>query len=332
MKVAVVGVTGAVGSEILRVLENRNFPVSELVPLASSRSAGKTVSFAGSEVKVQELRVEAFEGVDIALFSAGATRSRTFADAALKSGAWMIDNSSAFRMNPEVPLIVPEINGHLLGEMNSKLVANPNCAAILLTMALEPLRKLAEIRRVVVSTYQSTSGAGAKAMDELLSQTRGLLDGQEPEPEVFQWPIAFNLFSHNSDVEENGYNGEENKVMEETQKILSMPSLPITVTCVRVPVLRAHCEAVNVEFDRPVGEEEIRAAYTGRPGVRLMDDRKGNRFPMPRDTAGQDDVFVGRIRQDVGHPNCIELFLSGDQLLKGAALNAVQIAEAVVNR
>jgi len=331
MRVAVVGVTGAVGTEILRVLESRNFPVTDLVPLASPRSAGTTVSFNGKEFPVQVLSREAFDGVDVALFSAGATRSREFAPAAMAAGAKVIDNSSAFRMDAEIPLVVPEINGDLLANCGNVVVANPNCAAILLTMVLHPLQSVANIERVVVSTYQSTSGAGALAMEELLTQTRGFLEGNEPDPAVFEWPIAFNLFSHNASVEEDGYNGEEKKVMEETQKILGRPALPISVTCVRVPVLRAHCEAVNVEFSREVTEEEVRAALDGKPGVRLQDDRENNHFPMPRSAAGGDDVWVGRIRRDKGHPRAIELFLSGDQLLKGAALNAVQIAEVMVN-
>ncbi len=330
MKVAIVGATGAVGTEMIGVLEQRAFPVTELIPLASPRSAGKIIAFRGEEVPVQVVSAEAFDGVDIALFSAGATRSREFVPAALNAGAWAIDNSSAFRMDPGVPLIVPEVNGTHMPKTRGTVVANPNCAAILLTMALKPLLSVGSLRRVVVSTYQSTSGAGALAMEELVNQTRGYLEDQEPSPHIFQWPIAFNLFSHNSNIEANGYNGEENKVMEETRKILDLPSLPITVTCVRVPVLRAHCESVNVEFEEAVDVEAIRNALKAMPGVQLMDDREENRFPMPRHAAGKDDVFVGRIRQDAGCPNAIELFLSGDQLLKGAALNAVQIAEQVV--
>ena len=333
MRVAVVGVTGAVGTEILRVMERRQFPVSELLPLASPRSAGKSVTFSGKEWTVREVNEAAFANVDVALFSAGATRSRQYVPAALAAGAVAIDNSSAFRMDEEVPLVVPEINGGALrARKNQGVIANPNCAAILLTMVLHPLKTLGNIERVVVSTYQSTSGAGALAMEELIAQTRGYLLGDEPEPQIFQWPIAFNLFSHNSDVEENGYNGEENKVMEETRKILDLPSLPISVTCVRVPILRAHCEAVNIEFDREVDEAHVRNVLRTMPGVRVVDERESNRFPMPRETAGGDDVWVGRIRRDQGHPRAIELFLSGDQLLKGAALNAVQIAEQVIGK
>ncbi len=327
--IAVVGATGAVGTEILRVLEESAIEVGELRPLASERSVGKTVSFHGTDVPVSLLAEDAFDGIDVALFSAGATRSRGFAPAAQRAGAIVVDNSSAFRMDPAIPLVVPEINGHLL-EGHPPLIANPNCAAILLTMALHPLRRLGTLKRVIVSTYQSTSGAGAQAMEELVVQTRGYLEGQEPAPSVFTWPIAFNLFSHNADVESNGYNGEENKVMEETQKILDRPDLPISVTCVRVPILRAHCEAVNLEFDAPVSAASARAAYEGCPGVRVVDDRESNHFPMPREASGIDDILVGRFREDAGYANALEFFLSGDQLRKGAALNAVQIAERVL--
>lgn len=328
-RAAVVGATGAVGTEILKVLESRKFPVETVVPLASPRSVGKTVQFRGKELSVQLAAPEAFDGCDLALFSAGATRSRQLAQAAIDAGAIVVDNSSAFRMHDEVPLVVPEVNAEAMAAEH-RIIANPNCAAIILTMALAPLRKLGTIRRVVVSTYQSASGAGALAMEELVEQTRGHLAGNEPAPSVFQWPIAFNLFSHNSDIEENGFNGEENKVMAETQKILGMPDLPIAVTCVRVPILRAHCEAVNIEFDGPVTEEAARAAYEGVPGVVLQDDRETNHFPMPRKASGQDDVIVGRIRKDPSHPNGLMIFVAGDQLLKGAALNAVQIAERLV--
>ena len=329
LTVAVVGATGAVGTEILRVLESRDFPVGKLIPLASPRSVGRSLTFRGEEVPVQALQADAFEGVDIALFSAGASRSREFGPAARAAGALMVDNSSAFRMDPNVPLVVPEVNGTHLGQ-HQGLIANPNCAAIILTMAVAPLRDLGVFKRLIVSTYQSTSGAGALGMAELLDQTRGYLDGNEPAPEVFQFPIAFNLFSHNADVEENGYNGEENKVMEETRKILGMPELPISVTCVRVPVLRAHCESINLELDQVVDLDEVRQAYAAFPGVQVLDDRGNNHFPMPREVAGTDDVLVGRIRHDFGRPMALDLFVSGDQLLKGAALNAVQIAELLV--
>lgn len=325
-RVAIVGATGAVGTEMVSVLEGRNFPVSELIPLASERSVGKTVQFRGESIPVQLLSKNSFRGVDIGLFSAGAGRSLEFAPAANDAGCVVIDNSSAFRMVPDVPLVVPEVNAHVLGT-HKGVVANPNCAAIILCMAVAPLRRLAGIRRLVVSTYQSTSGAGAMAMQELLDQTAGYLAGNEPPPAVFRWPIAFNLFSHNTKISPNGYNDEENKVMMETRKILEMPHLRMTATCIRVSTLRAHCESVNVEFDQVVGEEDIRAAIRDFPGVVLQDDRTENHFPMPREAAFRDDVFVGRIRRDLGLPEAIDMFVSGDQLRKGAALNAVQIAE-----
>jgi aspartate-semialdehyde dehydrogenase len=322
-KVAVVGATGAVGTEMLRVLERRQFPVAEVVPLASAASVGKTVAFRGQQVPVRELTSGAFEGVEIALFSAGATRSREFAPAAIQAGAVVIDNSSAFRMQEDVPLVVPEINAFEIAS-HKGIIANPNCAAIILCMAVAPLRSL---ERLVVSTYQSTSGAGARAMEELVAQTSGFLAGEEPAPQVFQWPIAFNLFSHNTRIYDNGYNDEENKVMAETRKILRRPDLRVTATCIRVATLRAHAESINVEFDRPVDEAAVREAFEGAPGVQLVDDRAGNHFPMPREAADRDDVLVGRIRRDLSSDRCIDLFVAGDQLLKGAALNAVQIAE-----
>lgn len=249
----------------------------------------------------------------------------------MEAGAIVVDNSSAFRMHPDIPLIVPEVNAAAMSD-HAKIIANPNCAAIILTVGLAPLRSLGQLRRVIVSTYQSASGAGAKAMDELVEQTRGFLAGDEPPPQVFHEPIAFNVFSHNASVEENGYNGEENKVMAETQKILGMPSLGVTVTCIRVSVLRAHCESVLVEFDRSVDPDTARRALADAPGVQVLDDRQNNRFPMPRAASGQDAVFVGRIRRDTSNPHGLWLWLAGDQLLKGAALNAVQIAEAVIAR
>ena len=325
-KVAVAGVTGAVGTEMLKVLEKRQFPVEHVVALASAGSAGKTLKFRGQELHVQELTAESFAGVEIALFSAGGARSKEFAPAAVAAGAVVIDNSSAFRMDPDVPLVVPEINAGEIAR-HKGIIANPNCAAIILTMAVAPLRSLGTIKRIVVSTYQSTSGAGARAMQELIHQTRGYLGGAEPAPEVFQWPIAFNLFSHNTRVYDNGYNDEENKVMNETRKILADDGLRVAATCVRVATLRAHAESINVELDRTVDEAAIRAAYEAFPGVLLVDDRGNNHFPMPREAAERDEVLVGRIRRDPSHDHAIELFVAGDQLLKGAALNAVQIAE-----
>ena len=330
-RIAVVGATGAVGQEILRTLERRNFPVSQLKPLASARSLGKTVTFNGTELPVEELRAEAFEGIDYALFSAGATRSREFADACKKAGAVMIDNSSAFRMREDVPLVVPEINpGDLKNHQG--IIAVPNCSAIILGVPLWPLHQAAGIERIIVSTYQSASGAGALAMAELETQARAHSAGQPIVREVFPHQIAFNVFSHNTAISENGYNEEENKVIEETRKIFHAPELPIVATCIRVPVLRAHSESIVIETKRPLSPEEAREILAKAPGVKLVDNREKNHFPMPLEASGQFDVLVGRIRRDLSHPRGLALFVSGDQLLKGAAWNAVQILEHLVGK
>lgn len=327
-KVAIVGATGAVGQELMGCLERRDFPVSELVPLASPASAGKTVRFRGEDVIVQVAGEDSFTGVDIAFFSAGATRSRALVPAARAAGALVVDNSSAFRMDDEVPLVVPEVNpGALKG--HGGVVANPNCVAAILTVALAPLRALGGIERLIVSTYQSASGAGAKAMEDLIVQTRDHLADRPVIPRVLPHPYAFNLFSHDSAIEENGFNGEENKVIAETQKILGQPDLAMTVTCVRVPVLRAHTESVHITFDRPISAENATRALESAPGVRWVDDPAANLFPMPVEASGEDDVLVGRVRMDGIDDRSLNLLICGDQLLKGAALNAVQIAEAL---
>lgn len=330
-RVAVVGVTGAVGQEILRVLERRKFPVSELVPLASERSAGTEVEFAGKKVKVRKLEAASFAGVEVAFFSAGATRSREFIPIARKAGAVVVDNSSAFRMNPEVPLVVPEVNGDLL-DAKPKLIANPNCSAAILAVALAPLHQLAGLESVVVATYQSASGAGAKAMGELEQQVRDYAAGKELKAEVFPHVLAFNLFSHNSPMGKDGYNEEEQKMVEETRKIFGLPKLRIVPTCVRVPVPRAHSEAVVARFLKPISREAAKRALEGAAGVRLVDEPKKNLFPMPSHASGELDVFVGRVREVEGDPHSIAFFVSGDQLLKGAAWNAVQIAEELAKR
>ena len=331
MKVAIVGATGAVGQELLAVLEKRAFPVTELVPMASSRSVGTQISFAGKEYGVIEANETAFAGVEIAFFSAGATRSRALVPHAVASGCLVVDNSSAYRMDPNVPLIVPEINANQM-HSNSGIIANPNCVAAILTMVLGPLEERVRVRRTIVSTFQSASGAGARAMEDLLAQTTDYLAGSPVVARVLKHPYAFNLFSHDSAVEENGYNGEENKVVAETRKILGRPNLPISITCVRVPVLRAHTMAVNVEFDGPIPPATARAALEQSPGVRVVDHADTNHFPMPNEASGQDDVLVGRIREDPSQANTLNLFVCGDQLLKGAALNAVQIAEAFLSK
>lgn len=325
-RVAILGASGAVGQELVKIFESRRFPVEKLKLLASPRSSGKTVAFNGNPVAIEAVEESCFEDTDIAFFSAGASRSKQWAPIAIAAGARVIDNSSAFRMDDQIPLVVPEINGNCIG--NAPLIAVPNCTAILLTMALEPLRRLSKIERVTVSTYQSASGAGAAAMEELENQTHMMLHGMPAQPEVFPHPIAFNLFSHNTAINEFGYNDEEWKVIHETRKILGISNLKVGVTCVRVPIPRAHTETVIVEFsERAPTEQAVRQALEEFPGVSVMDDRENNYFPMPIDASGNDDVLVGRIRKDYSHDNAIAFMLSGDQLRKGAALNAVQIAE-----
>ncbi|EUB97026.1 aspartate-semialdehyde dehydrogenase [Rhizobium sp. CF080] len=330
--VAIVGATGAVGVELLNCLAARNFPLGGLKLLASARSAGKTVEFKGTELVIEELTEESFEGVDIALFSAGSSISKRFAPIAVKAGAVVIDNSSAFRMEAAVPLIVPEVNGEALGQHRG-IIANPNCVAAIATVALAPLHRAHPIRRLNISTYQAASGAGAAAMEELRLSTAAYLADEVFEPKVLPHPYAFNLFSHNAEMDpESGYNGEELKVVAETRRILDVPALPIGITCIRVPVLRAHAMAISIEFDQPVSPEEARGLLSAAPGLRLVDDRIRNRFPMPSEASGEDDVLVGRIRTDLGDPSgrTLAIFVAGDQLLKGAALNAVQIAERLL--
>ena len=329
-RVAVLGATGAVGMEFLRLFESREFPVDDLRLLASERSAGKNVRFRGEDHTIQAVTAEQFRGVDIAFFSAGASRSREFLPAALEGGALVIDNSSAFRLDDDVPLVVPEVNFDAIAPRH-RLIANPNCTAAILLMAVHSLRQLGEIDRVIVSTYQSASGAGAAAMRELEDQTRDVLEGRPAQPKVMPHPYAFNLFSHNTPIADDGFNDEERKVIAESRKMLGLPDLKMNVTCVRVPVMRAHSESVTIEFrGQAPSEEDVRQVLAEAPGVRVVDDRAGNHFPMPIEASGQDDVLVGRIRRDPSHPSAIALFIAGDQLLKGAALNAVQIAEYMI--
>jgi aspartate-semialdehyde dehydrogenase len=324
--IAIVGATGAVGVEILRVLERRNFLVGNLRLLASARSVGKTLEFKGKPYKVEELTKDAFKGVDIAFFSAGATRSREFVPAAVAAGAVVVDNSSAFRMDPKVPLVVPEVNPGDLVRHNG-VIANPNCTAAILAVAVWPLHQAVGVRKITVATYQSASGAGAAAMEELASQTREIGEGKPVNKAVFPHQIAYNLFSHNTKVAENGYNEEENKVVEETRKMFHAPDLAILPTCIRVPVPRAHSEAIVLELAKPLSPEQARAILAKAPGIKIVDDPARNHFPMPIEASGDLDVHVGRIRRDLSNPNGLALFVAGDQLLKGAAWNAVQIAE-----
>jgi aspartate-semialdehyde dehydrogenase len=329
--VAIVGATGAVGVELLRCLEQRNYPVGSLRLLASPRSAGKTLDFHGRPVTIEATTAEAFEGVDVALFAAGASVSREFIPKALARGCRVVDNSSAFRMNSDIALVVPEVNGDLLAR-GAPLVANPNCVAAIAVMALAPLHAHAPMVRLIGATYQAASGAGAAAMEELELSTAAHLKGETYAPKVLPHPYAFNLFSHNAEVDvDSGYNGEELKAMEEIRKIMRTPDLRASFTCVRVPVLRAHSMALTVEFERAVGVNEALALLSAAPGVRVVNDDAANHYPMPNEASGQGDVLVGRVRQDLSDPSgrTLSLFVAGDQLLKGAALNAVQIAEAM---
>ena len=324
--VAILGATGAVGQEFLLILEERKFPLSRLRLLASGKSAGKKIKFRGEEIPVEEARVDSFKGIDLVLSSAGAKVSRELVPAAVKAGAVVVDNTSAFRMEPDVPLVIPEINPDEIKE-HKGIIANPNCSTIIMAVPLYPLHQAAKARRIIVSTYQAASGAGMKAMLELQEQTREVLSGKKPAPKVFRHPIAFNLFSHDSGVREDGFTEEEYKMIQETRKIFRAPELKMVATTIRVPVLRAHSESLVVEFERPLSEEKARQILEKAPGVEVVDRRKDNYFPMPIDAAGKDPVLVGRIRKDPSSENGLAFFVSGDQLRKGAALNAVQIAE-----
>jgi len=329
VNVAIAGATGAVGAELLKVLEDLDFPVAELRLLASARSVGKTLSFKGQDIVVQELTKDSFAGIDIALISAGAGRSLEFAPAAVSAGAVVVDNSSAFRMDPEVPLVVPEVNPDAV-KSHKGIIANPNCSTIQMVMAIAPIYREAGLQRVVVSTYQATSGAGAAAMEELLSSTREALDGNTPDPENFAHPIAFNVIPHIDVFQDNAYTKEEMKMVLETQKILDAPALKISATCVRIPTLRAHSESINLQTDRKISADQVRALLAATPGVKVIDDPSKNEYPMPLHATGKYDTLVGRIREDISQENGIDLFCVADQLLKGAALNAVQIAEMLV--
>lgn len=330
--VAVIGATGAVGVEMVQCLERRRFPLAALRLFASARSAGKYVSYAGQPILVEELRDDALHGIDIALFAAGGSISRQFARSLVERGTVVVDNSSAFRMDEDVPLVVPEINAAAMREHRG-IIANPNCAAILTVTPLWPIHQVNPLRRLVISTYQAASGAGAAAMEELREATRAYLAGEDYAPKVLPHPYAFNVFSHNTQIDPaTGYNDEETKVMQEARKIFADPALRISATCVRVPVLRAHCISATFECERPISAAEVRELVRNAPGVQLVDDIDNNYFPMPKDASGKDEVLVGRIRQDLSDSSgrSVSLFIAGDQLLKGAALNTVQIAEQLL--
>ncbi|MFQ5495288.1 MAG: aspartate-semialdehyde dehydrogenase [Phycisphaerae bacterium] len=328
---AVVGATGAVGREICALIAERGLKIGRLLLLASARGAGRRIEVGDASVTVTELAEDSFDDVTHALFSAGGERSKEWAPFAVAAGATVIDNSSAFRMDPTVPLVVPEVNPRDL-RGHDGIIANPNCSTIIMNVAVWPLHRVNPVRRIVVSTYQSASGAGAAAMEELKTQSADVLAGGDAKPQVFPHPIAFNLFSHNTPIGNDGYNTEERKMIDETRRIFHEPSMAISATCVRVPVLRAHSESVNLTFERPITPDQVREIIRDAPGVELVDDVEAGRFPMPVDASGKDDVLVGRIRQDASQPDGrgIELFLCGDQLRKGAALNAIQILELLV--
>ncbi|MEM1157737.1 MAG: aspartate-semialdehyde dehydrogenase [Verrucomicrobiota bacterium] len=326
---AVLGATGAVGQEILAVLELRNFPAACVKLLASERSAGKTLSFRGKDLPVEAVTADSFKGIDLAFFSAGATRSKEFIPHALSAGAVVVDNSSAYRMQEDVPLVVPEVNATDIQEQHG-LIANPNCCAAILAVAVWPLHHKYKIKRITVSTYQSASGAGAKALKELERQMQEIGQGKSPTPEVFPYPLAGNVFSHNTPVAPNGYNDEENKLMQEIRKIFHEPEMEIIPTCIRVPVARAHCESIVIDTEHPIPLLEAKAVLASAPGVKIVDDDETGHYPMPLEASGDLDVHVGRIRSSCSYS--LALFVSGDQLLKGAAWNAVQIGEHLVNQ
>ncbi|MBU9888608.1 MAG: aspartate-semialdehyde dehydrogenase [Candidatus Omnitrophica bacterium] len=326
LKVAILGVTGAVGQEFLRILEQRRFPIETLKLLASGRSAGKKIDFMGKTYEIEEAKPSSFDGLDLVLSSAGGAVSRSLASSITRAGALMVDNTSAFRMDPEVPLVIPEINPEDISK-HKGVIANPNCSTIIMLVPLFPIHKVAGIKRIIAATYQAASGAGAKAMEELETQARDFLAGKKVTPKVLPHQIAFNVFSHNSKIGPDGCCEEETKMVNETKKIFHAPKIQVTATCVRVPVLRAHSEALFVETEKKITPEEARDLLSKASGVKVIDDRDKNYFPMPLEATGQDDVLVGRLRADPSVANGLAMFVSGDQIRKGAALNAVQIAE-----
>ena len=333
VNVAVVGATGAVGNEMVKVLEERRFPVNELRLLASKRSVGKKISFNGNEVKVEELTEDSFKGVQISLFSAGASVSKKFAPIAAKSGCVVIDNSSAFRMEADIPLVVPEVNPHAIAQYKNRgIIANPNCSTIQMVVALKPIHDVSKIKRVVVATYQAVSGTGKKAIEELSSQTQAIFNFKDIVCNVYPHQIAFNCLPHIDVFLENGYTREEMKMYYETKKIMEDEDIEVTATCVRVPVFYGHSEAINIELEKKLTADEVRKILSNAPGIKVVDNPDNNEYPLAIYAAGRDEVFVGRIREDVSKENCIEMWVVSDNIRKGAALNAVQIAEVLLER
>ncbi len=331
--VAIMGATGAVGQVMMEILAEREFPLGELRLLASARSAGRELLYRGNKIAVQELKEDSFKGIDIVLASAGGGLSKEFNSHAVAAGAVVVDNTSAFRMDPQVPLVVPEINAHDL-DAHRGIIANPNCSTIIMDVVVWPLYQRRRVKRIVVSTYQAVSGAGARAMEELEQQTRQVLAGEEAVAAEFPHQIAFNLFSHNSDIGPEGYCEEEIKMIRETHKMFHDSEVQVTATTIRVPVMRAHSEAINLEFTEPFPAAEAREILAQAPGVLLVDEPEQSHFPMPIEASGRDEILVGRIRQDISRSDGtgLDLWVSGDQLRKGAALNAVQIAEELIAR
>lgn len=332
VNVAIVGATGAVGQEFLTVLAERNFPIKNLKLLASAKSAGRKIDFKGQTYTVEELTKDSFKDVQIAFFSAGGSISKEFAPAAVAAKAIVVDNTSAFRMKEGIPLVVPEVNPEQIHKHNG-LIANPNCSTIIMNVPVWPLHKVNRVKRLVVSTYQAVSGAGAWGLYELDAQIKAYASGQEVKKEKFPHQILNNVFAHNSKVDPaTGYNEEEIKMVNETRKIFADAKIMVTATCVRVPVPRAHSESINIEFERPMTPAQVKEILKSAPGVKIVDDIAGNHFPMPLEASGQDDVLVGRIRQDISREDGrgIDLFVAGDQVRKGAATNAVQIAEKLI--
>ena len=328
-KVAVLGATGAVGQEMIKILQERQFPVSELIPLASARSAGKLIDFNGGKVAIKEAKEDAFEGVDIVLGAAENDIAEQYADAIVKSGAVFVDNSSAFRLDPNVPLVVPEVNGDDV-KLHKGIIANPNCVTTIALTAVNAIHQIAPIKSIIASSYQAVSGAGAAGPIELMNQVNALAKGEAAEVKTFQYQIAYNLIPQIGGEQESGYTSEEMKMQYEGRKILHAPDMKVSCTCVRVPVIRSHSVSLTLRFDRHVSVEEARAVLANAPGVKLVDDLNNKQYPMPLDTTDQDIVFVGRIRPDLTDDNALCLWCCGDQVRKGAATNCIQIAELVI--